>query len=126
MLGRGQLPIHCGAASSIWFVCVPSAGLPAANRPQRHGGIDDAADYGKPLTGRGGTMADRDEKAARGKAPPTRNDWIFRSATDEDIRRYFGSGNLLLGSVVRPTIAEPTTEGSSATGPEPKQNTAER
>jgi hypothetical protein len=69
-------------------------------------------------------MADRDEEAARGEAPPTEGEWTFRTATDEDIRRYFGSGNMLIGSVVRPTIAEPTTEGSRVTGREPNQNTA--
>lgn len=60
-------------------------------------------------------MADRDEKAARGEAPPAGNGWRYRLATDEDIQKYFGSGNLLIGSRVRPTIAEPTEEESSGT-----------
>jgi hypothetical protein len=67
-------------------------------------------------------MADRDEKAPRGKAPPTEGQWTFRTATDDDIRRYFGSGNLLIGSVLKPTFADPTTEGSSATERKPRQN----
>jgi hypothetical protein len=71
-------------------------------------------------------MAERDERAARGEAPPGKK-WTTRLATDDDIRRFFGSGNLLIGSRVRPTIAEPTQkEEASATEREPRQNTAER
>ena len=33
------------------------------------------------------------------------------SATDEDLRKFYGSGNLLIGSLVRPPARErPTTE----------------
>lgn len=69
-------------------------------------------------------MADLDGRSARGEAPPTEGNWTFRTATDDDIRRFFVSGNLLIGSVVRPTIAEPTTEDASATERKPRQNTA--
>jgi hypothetical protein len=55
-------------------------------------------------------MAERDERAVRGEAPQARKKWKSRLATDEDIGRYFGSGNLLIGSRVRPTTAEPAPE----------------
>jgi hypothetical protein len=47
-------------------------------------------------------------------------------ATDDDIRRIFGSGNLLIGSLVRPTLAEPRKAEASNTEREPSRDTAEQ
>jgi hypothetical protein len=60
-------------------------------------------------------MADQEENAVRGGAEPARRKWKTRLATDEDIQKYFGSGNLLIGSRVRPKPSEPTEEESRGT-----------